>query len=242
MAAMVVALYQLRNVNRSGWPQHYLVRTFLVLGMVGPIIYMLFPVVGPVYAFGASGHGVQLGTSWPHALPPVDLSPAPLPFDSWTPRNCMPSLHTAWALGVFIHSRGGPRWLRWCGTFWLVGTLTATLGFGFHYGVDLVAGALLCLTVESALRDPERGWGWWRIQLVGGGATLLAVMMLAFRYLAEPMARWPLLFGPLILGALAVYVVAFYTTFFGRSVALRDRVAMYRIAVQGKQQPDPLYD
>ena len=142
--------------------------------------------------------------------------------------------------------RGGPRWLRWCGTLWLVGTLTATLGFGYHYGVDLVAGGVLCLTVESALREPERGWAWWRIRLVAGGAMLLATMLLCFRYLAQLMEQLPLVFGPLVLGALAVYVVAFYATFFGQprgAAALRDRVAMYGAELQGNRpQPDALYD
>ena len=77
------------------------------------------------------------------------------------------------------------------GTFWLVCTLTATLGFGYHYGVDLVAGAVLCLTIESALRDPERGWGWFRVRLVGGGALVLAGLLFSYRYLAVPMADYP---------------------------------------------------
>src|SRR3546814_14828046 len=74
----------------------------------------------------------------------------------------MPSLHTAWAVALFIHSRSGPWWIRSLGSFWHVATLTATLGFGFHYGVDLLAGAVLCLTLDAALRGPERGWGWFR--------------------------------------------------------------------------------
>ena len=246
LAAMVVAVYQLRNVTRAGWPQHFLVRTFLAVGLIGPVIYFLFPVVGPEYAFGVAGHGFQLGNLWPHALPPVDMAPATIAFDTSTPRNCMPSMHTGWALAVFLHSRGGPRWLRWCGTLWLVGTLTATLGFGYHYGVDLVAGGVLCLTVESALHEPERGWAWWRIRLVAGGAMLLATMLLCFRYLAQLMEQLPLVFGPLVLGALAVYVVAFYATFFGQprgAAALRDRVAMYGAELQGNRpQPDALYD
>ncbi len=118
---------------------------------------MVFPVVGPILAFGSWGNGYELADIWPNVVPPVPDSVGPMPFDGITPRNCMPSLHTAWALSLFIHSRGGPRWLRWGGTFWLVGTLIATLGLGAHYGIDLVAGAALCLTVESALRDPDRG-------------------------------------------------------------------------------------
>ncbi|MGH3561094.1 MAG: DUF5933 domain-containing protein [Mycobacterium sp.] len=207
VAATVVAVYQLRNVATDGWPRHDLVRTFLVLGLVGPMIYLLFPVVGPIFAFGADGQGFQAATYWPHILPPVGLSPNAVAFDDATARNCMPSMHVSWALAVFIHSRGGPRWLRWGGVCWLAGTVIATLGFGYHYGADLVAGVVLCLTVESALRGVRRPW------LVAGGATLLAVLLLCYRYLAVPMARLPLLFGPLIIVAVGMFAAAFYAVF-----------------------------
>ncbi|MDT5011542.1 MAG: hypothetical protein QOH57_3159 [Mycobacterium sp.] len=223
VAAMAVAVYQLRNVTRAPWPRHYVVRTFLLLGLIGPVIYVIFPVVGPAYAFGADGEGFQLGNFWPHILPPLDWAPGVLRFDEETPRNCMPSMHTAWATAVFIHSRRGPGWLRWGGAFWLFGTLTATLGFGYHYAVDLVVGAVLCLAVESMLRDPDRGWDRIRVALVGGGAVLLTALLLGFRYLAVPMAHLPFIFGPLMLALLAAYAFAFYAVFFRRRLLVVSR-------------------
>lgn len=214
VAAMVVAIYQLRNVRTDGWPRHFLVPTFLLISLIGPVIYLLFPLVGPDLAFGSAGRGFQIGDYWPHTLPPIDPSPRAVTFDNSTPRNCMPSMHTACALTVFIHSRGGPRWLRWGGTLWLVCTIAATLGFGYHYGVDLVAGGVLCLTVESALRKPAQGRTWSRMGLVAFGAAFLTVLLVCCRYLAEAMARHPLLFGPLIIGTLVVFSTAFYATFF----------------------------
>ena len=220
-AAAVVAVWQLRRVVTSGrWPDHFLVRTFLVLGLVGPLFYVLFPVVGPMFAFGPDGGGAQLGNFWPTLLPPTDLIPGPMFFDGGPPRNCMPSMHTAWALAVFLHTRrdvdGGPapRWLRIVGSFWLICTLAATLGFGYHYGADLVAGAVLCLTVDSALRDPARGWGWFRIRLVAGGGVLFGALLVAYRYLAVPMAEYPVYAGLLVLGSLAALSLTFYTTWF----------------------------
>ncbi|QXQ15625.1 phosphatase PAP2 family protein [Skermania piniformis] len=221
VAAIVVAIWQLRGASAGRWPSHHLVRTFLVLGMVGPLIYLIFPVVGPVFAFGAQGQGFALGDYWPQTLPPTDLAPTLVPFDTATPRNCMPSMHTAWALALFLHSRRGPGWLRWGGTFWLAATLTATLGFGYHYGVDLVAGAVLCLTVESALREPERGWGWFRIRLVAGGVLALAALLLAYRYLAVQMAVHPGLAGTVVLAVLAAVGYGFYATWFGYSGSSR---------------------
>jgi hypothetical protein len=234
VAAMVVAFYQLRNVRTSGWPRHFLVRTFLLLGLIGPVIYILFPLVGPEFAFGAAGGGFQVGDYWPHVLPPIDLSPAAIAFDDSTARNCMPSMHTAWALAVFIHSRGGPRWMRWAGTIWLVGTVVATLGFGYHYGVDLVAGAVLCLTVEAALREPVRAEGWSRTGLVVAGAAFMTALLLCCRYLAVDMARYPWLFGPLMIGALVAFSTAFYATFFARSGS----VVWWNLE---QQRPEPEY-
>lgn len=222
-AAIVVAVWQLRAVVGGGrWPSHYLVRTFLVLGLVGPLVYLLFPVVGPMFVYGVDGNGFQVGNYWPGVVPPLDRSPEALPFDSVSPRNCMPSMHTAWALALFLHTRRNadgslaPTWLRWGGMFWLLGTLAATLGFGYHYGVDLVAGAVLCLTVESALREPERGWGWFRVRLVGGGVLVLVTLLLGYRYLAVPMADYPVASGSIVLALLAAVAAGFHATWFAR--------------------------
>lgn len=214
VAAIAIAIYQLRGVaSGRAWPSHYLVRTFLLIGLVGPIFYILFPVVGPMFAFGPAGQGFEVGNLWPRVVP-FDTSPVEIPFDTETPRNCMPSLHTAWALSLFVHSRSGPWWLRLGGTTWLVCTLAATLGFGYHYGVDLVAGVVLCLTLESILRDPERGWDTARIRLVGYGSAVMLTLLLSYRYLAVPMGTYPELFGPVILILMGSVVGMFYATFF----------------------------
>ncbi|WP_255420414.1 phosphatase PAP2 family protein [Nocardia sp. MDA0666] len=212
-AAVVVAVWQLRNVTTRPWPRHNLLRTFLVLGIVGPLVYVLFPVVGPVFAYGPLGHGLQIG-DWPHTVPAITGTPAPMLFDAGTARNCMPSMHTAWATALFVHSRTGPRWLRWGGAVWLVCTLLATLGFGYHYGCDLVGGAVLSLTVESALREPDRGWDSKRIHMVTLGAGVFAGLLLSYRFLAETMAAHPLPSGLAVLAALAAVISLFYTTWF----------------------------
>jgi hypothetical protein len=214
VAAVLVALYQLRTVAADRrFPTHHLVRTFLVIGLLGPAVYMVYPVVGPIFAYGVGTEhwaGITLWSEthstaqwavadlWPDKLPPVE-PPQPMSFDGITPRNCMPSLHTAWAVALFIHSRKGPRALRWAGTFWLVATLTATLGFGYHYGADLVAGVVFVLTIEAALRAHDRGWESSGIQLVGYGAGVFVALLAAYRYLPLEMARLPWVFGPLFL-------------------------------------------
>ncbi|WP_265579819.1 phosphatase PAP2 family protein [Streptomyces spongiae] len=227
VAAVVVALYQLRHVAvERRFPGHHLVRTFLVIGVLGPAIYMIFPVVGPIFAYGngtehwaavslwAEAHPTvnwAVADLWPQTPPPVN-TPHSIPFDEITPRNCMPSLHTAWATVIFVHSRKGPRILRYAGTFWLIATLCATLGFGYHYGVDLIAGVVFTLTIEAALRTYDRGWDPSGAKLVAYGATVFAALLVSYRYLPLEMARHPWVYGPLLLLAMASVIYGYVRT------------------------------
>ncbi|QKV97996.1 inositol phosphorylceramide synthase [Streptomyces sp. NA02950] len=217
VAAIVVTLYQLRHVGvERRFPRHHLVRTFLVIGLLGPAIYMIFPVVGPIFAYGPGTSGTggvewAVANLWPHTPPPLAV-PHPVSYDAITPRNCMPSLHTAWATAIFIHSRKGPRMLRFAGTFWLVATLGATLGFGYHYGVDLLAGVVFALTIEAGLRAFDRGWDRSAIQLVTYGSTVFAALLVAYRYLPVEMAEHPWVSGPLLLLAMASVIYGYVRT------------------------------
>ncbi|GAA2284832.1 phosphatase PAP2 family protein [Streptomyces hawaiiensis] len=212
VAAVCVALYQLRNVAAERrFPRHHLVRTFLLIGVLGPAVYMIYPVVGPMFAYGPEGGHWAAADLWPDTLPPI-TTPYAMPFDGITPRNCMPSLHTAWATTIFIHSRTGPRALRLAGTFWLIATLAATLGFGWHYGVDLIAGVVFAYTVEAALRTYDRGWDRAGLRLVGYGTVVFAVLLASYRFLPLEMAAYPWLFAPLLLLAMASVVYGYRRT------------------------------
>ncbi|MFI1847486.1 phosphatase PAP2 family protein [Streptomyces sp. NPDC020480] len=217
VAAVVVALYQLRNVAAERrFPTHHLVRTFLVIGLLGPAFYMIFPVVGPIFAYGPGTSGTgglqwAVADLWPHTLPTIS-TPHPFTYDGITPRNCMPSLHTAWATAIFIHTRKGPRTLRYAGTFWLIATLGATLGFGYHYGVDLIAGVVFALTTEAALRTFDRGWDRSGIQLVAYGTVVFAALLVSYRYLPMQMAAHPWVFGPLLMLAMISVIYGYVRT------------------------------
>lgn len=212
LAAALVGLYQLRHVAAERrFPAHHLVRTFLVIGLLGPAVYMIFPVVGPVFAYGSDGGHWATADLWPHTMPPIGV-PHAIPFDEVTPRNCMPSLHTAWATTLFIHSRKGSRAMRFAGAFWLVATLTATLGFGYHYGSDLVAGVVFALTVEAAMRAFARGWDRSGVRFVVYGATVFTALLVAYRWLPRQMADLPWLFGPLLIVAMGSVIFCYVRT------------------------------
>ncbi|WP_308401063.1 phosphatase PAP2 family protein [Streptomyces sp. AC512_CC834] len=239
VAAVVVALYQLRKVAAERrFPRHHLVRTFLLIGLLGPGIYMIFPVVGPVFAYGTGAFGTggehwAIANLWPDTTPPL-VAPHPVTYDGVTPRNCMPSLHTAWATVIFVHSRKGPRILRYAGTFWLVATLSATLGFGYHYAIDLVAGVVFALTIEAALRSLDRGWDRSGIQLVVHGTAVFAAILASTRYLSLEMARHPWVFGPLLILAMASVIHGYARTTKGW-----ESKAAAAAAAAPAQQPEP---
>ncbi len=205
LAAVVVAVVQLRR----GWLRHNVMLTFIVLGLLGPAIYLLFPVVGPAYAFGSSGGSFAFTAQWPLQSPTYPLAQG-LRFDDFTPRNCMPSLHTAWAVVLFVHTWSMNRWMRALGAVWLVGTLAATLGFGYHYGVDLVVGAVFALTIEAAMQSRVQGWSRPRIRLVAYGIAVVTALLLSIRYHAAWMAGAPALTGILILGALGAMAYGYW--------------------------------
>lgn len=205
-----------------GWQRHNIMLTFVAVGLLGPALYLLFPVVGPMFAFGPDGGTFAYSTQWPDVVPAIAV-PEPLLFNDFTPRNCMPSLHTAWAVVIFVHTRAMGRAMRAMGAFWLVGTLAATLGFGYHYGVDLVVGTVFALTIEAALRSRVQGWSPGRVWLVAGGGAVVALLLLSFRHASSVYADHPAVLGAAVLATLAAVCLG-YGRLHGRASAGRPTV------------------
>lgn len=188
VGAAIIAFFQLRNVARDGFPRHHIVRTFLLIGMIGPIVYFLFPVVGPTYAFGHEQPGSGWVDVWPWVTPDV-TEPVAVFFNQGIARNCMPSLHTAWATCILLHGLRGSRASKVFGSVWFVCTVAATLGFGFHYAIDILAGIVFTLTIEAALTRPEIGWTRLRMGVVAGGAVVFCGLLMVTRLAAVPLAN-----------------------------------------------------
>lgn len=210
VAAAVIAFFQLRHSARDGFPRHHIVRTFLLIGMIGPVVYFLFPVVGPTYAFGHELAGAGWQDVWPLQLPIIG-EPGAAFYNQGIARNCMPSLHTAWAMCIFLHGWRGGLPSKVFGTVWLIGTTGATLGFGFHYAIDVLAGAIFTLTLEAALTRPELGWSKHRVGVIAIGVGTFTSMLLATRYLSEEMATSGALGGLLLIAAVLVVAAGFLT-------------------------------
>ncbi len=210
VGAAIIAFFQLRNSARDGFPRHHIIRTFLLIGLIGPVVYFLFPVVGPTYAFGHEMVGAGWQDVWPLQLPVIG-DPESLYFNQIIARNCMPSLHTAWAMSIFLHGWRGSRAAKVFGTVWLFCTISATLGFGFHYAIDVLAGIIFTLTLEAALTRPELGWGRHRVSVIAFGAAAFTGMLLATRYLAVEMSTSGVLGGVSLIVVVLAMAGAFLT-------------------------------
>lgn len=157
--------------------------SFLFLGVIGCILYHAFPVIGPRFAFG----------SYPE-LPSVD--PEVLPrFDVMTilaNRNCMPSLHTAWAIAIFLRTRALGLPIRLAGASFLGVTILATLGLGYHYAFDLVVAIPFAIGVDGLPEVIHTGWPRAKTISVGICALLTAIWMLALYFVPDFIGAHPL--------------------------------------------------
>ena len=122
------------NRRRGAFAHGDLLVEFVLIGAIGYIFYHLIPVVGPG-PFGSASFGA-FGTGGFAQGPP------------FVSRNCVPSLHTAWALSVLLHTRSGPLWFRAIGGALFLFTALATLGFQYHYFLDLVVAVPLLVLIR----------------------------------------------------------------------------------------------
>jgi PAP2 superfamily len=109
---------------------HTLLRAALIGALAALPVYMLLPAVGPEYVF----------QGWPDAA--AHFVPGMAGF---SPRNCMPSMHTAWAALAALNVRG-----RWRAPFAVYAGLMAlaTVAGGEHYFVDVLAALPWTLALQ----------------------------------------------------------------------------------------------
>ena len=116
-------------------------RSFVLLFLLTPLLYIVFPVCGPLYAF----HSFPFN-------PPLHLQPHPIRLTA--PPNAVPSGHAATAMLIFYFCR---RW-KW-GAFlsgaFLILTLLATLGSGEHYMFDLLVAVPYAALIIYVCDDPR---------------------------------------------------------------------------------------
>ena len=208
MAAMLV-LEKRRTIENPCDRERGLLRAILLAALVGYGLYQVYPVVGPGPLFGARFPNGAPGL----AVPPQALVDVTAIAD---PRNCMPSLHVAWALLVYWHARTLGTPARMGGAFWLASTIFATLAMGQHYFVDLVVAVPFAALIDGLAGGgaPPRKTSA-RGQLIATAGALLAIWY-AILLLAPPGAS-----GGLPLRLLALATLAASWTLHARWCAQR---------------------
>ncbi|MFO0735778.1 MAG: fused MFS/spermidine synthase [Labilithrix sp.] len=158
--------------------------SFLVAGLLGIALYHAAPAAGPS----------SYWQMYPQHVPPLARA-----FDELRDvadtryRNCLPSLHTTWALLVVWHARSLGRAAQVAFAAWAGAIVLAMLGLGEHYLIDVVVSVPFAVAVRALTsRGPAR-WA-----ALAGSAALFAAWLLVLRG-----PRW-LFDSALVLRALAV--------------------------------------
>lgn len=110
-------------------------RTLLRATVIGAVMalpfYLIFPAAGPQYAFAnfPSAAARLIPVGWIH------------------PRNCVPSMHFAWALLLALNLRDG-RW-RWIFALYALLMAFSTVAGGEHYFIDVIVAIPFTFAVQK---------------------------------------------------------------------------------------------
>jgi hypothetical protein len=116
---------------------------FMLSGLIGGVLYHVCPAVGPRYAF----------LDYP-VFPDISaLSANASPIAPEFIRNCMPSLHTTWAILIVMNTKSMALGLRQFSVVFAFLTILATLALGQHYLIDLIVAVPFSVAVQSLARS-----------------------------------------------------------------------------------------
>jgi hypothetical protein len=144
-----------------------LIKTFLLIGVVGVNLFQVVPAAGPVYAFT---------DDYPDRRPVISsgfIKPIHLQHGVG---NAIPSLHTAWALLIFWRTRYCHLAIRGAAAAFLFLTLLATLGLGEHYLIDLVVAVPYTVCMRAACMN-KAAWSRERIAAIVCNAALVGLWL-----------------------------------------------------------------
>ena len=148
--------------------------SFIVAGWVGYVGYLLVPVIGPRYfypeLYTVPLHATNVSASLRDAamqtaseagmrfLAIAEQVSDRAAYGGQYPRNCFPSLHTAWGVVVLICSYRYTRLLFYILVIPLLWMIAATSYLRFHYMVDVLAGVLLAIFMVAAMPRIDAAW------------------------------------------------------------------------------------
>ncbi|HWR53007.1 MAG TPA: phosphatase PAP2 family protein [Bryobacteraceae bacterium] len=162
-------------------PQVNIVVMAIAMSLAGYVAYFAVPACGPAYQFGAAFPG--------DAPDAALLSGAPVPLTiPGAPRNCLPSLHLAWALMVLLNTRRLSLPIKAGAAAFFALTALATLGLGEHYLVDLVVAVPFTVGFQAMCNRLVPALDGARLLCAGWGVAATAGWMIFLR-LGTPLYR-----------------------------------------------------
>lgn len=152
-----------------------LLRCLLWIAVVGSAGYVLFPGVGTVVTFGAR---------FPANPPPLSALSLLQRWPTGVPRNCMPSLHTSWALALWWTAPA--RW-RLAVRVYVALVLLGTVVEGGHYLIDVLASVPFAVAMDLAT---DRQWTRAALALSLFGGSLALIRFGSSVLLLSPVVPW----------------------------------------------------
>ena len=147
--------------------------TFIIAGWLGFIGYLIFPVIGPanyyqnVYTVNLSAtNGAQVIAAQHTLDKDKDMTFLKIArmindkqsYAGFIPRNCFPSMHTAWAVISMIYSFLYLPLLFVVILIPLLSLILATIYLRFHYMTDVLAGTLLAVLTVTIIPRFDIWW------------------------------------------------------------------------------------
>ncbi len=170
---LISLLYACERSGKQSLMPIRVLPAFLGGGAAVYVLYNVLPAAGPTFVFDAAfpDHLPALASL---AIQPIALANAP--------RNAVPSMHLACAVLIYWSCRRLPLWVRIGSALYIVLTLLATIGFGEHYVMDLVAGLPYALAVQAvcAPRVLRQHTSVWWTFATGLGLTVAWIFALRF--------------------------------------------------------------
>ncbi len=172
---VLIALVYVEQLRQSRKRALVALLIFFFAAIIGASSYNLYPVCGPISLLGDNFAHIDLPFSKAShiALETVPIS---------GPRNAMPSMHMSWVILAWWLGKNLSKWAKLICLAFLIFTITATLGTGEHYFIDLIVALpfSLCMYALFSLDLPflqrER-----LIALVGGALSFfLWIVLLRF--------------------------------------------------------------
>ena len=167
LALSIGYLLQRTALEQKGGHQKF-VKFILFLAVTGFLFYIVFPAVGTEVMFH--------GTLPPPRISTVAMEQMP---DLGEPRNCIPSLHTAWGLALWWTCPKRP-WIRLVMGIYIGLVFLYTLSCG-HYLVDMIAALPFALSVYALTRKTE-GEGWACSRPAASSGAIFIAWLIMLRY------------------------------------------------------------